>query len=51
MVFRVTGYPAAGLEGLKVRAAVGGWATAEKMELVSIPGCHSFPVVKSAGLL
>src|SRR5216117_2195457 len=51
VAFRVTGYPAAGLEGLKVRTAVGGWATGARMELVSIPDCHSSPVVKPAGLL
>ncbi len=51
MAFRVTGYPAAGLEGLKVSAGVGGWATAAKMGLVGIPDCHSSPVMEPAGLL
>src|SRR5712691_9392761 len=51
VAFRVTGYPAAGLEGLKVSAAAGGWATVAKMGLVGIPDCHSSPVMEPAGLL
>src|SRR6266705_751327 len=45
VAFRVTGYPAAGLDGLTVKAAVGGWTATAKMGLVIIPGPNSSPTV------